>query len=758
MIKQIRAGLNQLLQKNEHSTENSSEGFGTFSGVFVPNVTMMFGVILFLRLGVIVGEVGFGLFALIIAISLTLMIITSLSIAMIATNMRVGGGGVYYLISRSLGIEVGGAIGIVLSISQVISLALCTSGFTYSLTYLYPNLSIPAVEVATLVGLAAISSISANLALKTQLGIFVLLLVSAGSVFFGSNDQLQPLETTVHFYPQGLRFWEAFALFYPALTGIEAGMAMSGNLRDPSRSLSVGNITSLLFVGCIYLALAAFVYHAIPLDRLLASPMALVNFAPFTMMVYFGIWGATLSSALGNLLGAPRMVQSLAEDDVLPERLAQGYGAHNEPRWAIALIFVAALFLTLFTTIDQIIPVLTMICLISYGTLNFVAAVAQLINNPSWRPRFRVPWPVPLLGAFGCLFLMLMIDAGWTFAALAIVVLSYLGVRAKGITVSFRDIRESLIFFFSRLAVYRLSDSIDHPLNWHPQILLCTGAPNQQLAMLRLASSMTRRTGILTTASVLPESWEDDHQFERTRTSIAEYMHRQGIAGLVEVYTNDDSFEGIAGMIKAYGIGPLQPNTVLLGMPTRQESLVGLVNVIRTASLYRKNVMLFHCGERVPPKLFRRAYYKPKRVDLWWDTECTESFALMLSFVDTLTTGIRWRQTQIYLRAASDDETAAAHLTQYFDDFVRYGRVDVQPAVHVVDELGSCMDHLSTLSAAADLIFVPLKPITDDTSDEEALAYLRGLCDQLPDDKAIVFITKYDTLDHREIYYEAPPQ
>jgi len=232
--------------------------FSTFTGVFVPNVTMMFGVILFLRLSLVLGYLGIWMYLVATAISLAIMFTTSLSTASVVTNMKVGGGGAYFLLSRSLGIEIGGAIGITLVLSRMISLALVVTGFSYSITNLFPNLSVYLVELVTMVALLIITLVSTNLALKTQQLIFWVLSGSIVSVFFFTIPTENPLD--LRFYKEGLTFWQGFAIFFPAFTGIEAGMALSGSLRNPSRSLAFGNIWSLLYVGIIYTALALFLW------------------------------------------------------------------------------------------------------------------------------------------------------------------------------------------------------------------------------------------------------------------------------------------------------------------------------------------------------------------------------------------------------------------------------------------------------------------------------------------------------------------
>ncbi len=209
--------------------ENNGNGFGTTLGVFIPNITFMLGVIIFLRLGVVVGTIGPWRMAVILLLSTVIMVLTSLSITAIVTNMKVGTGGVYYIISRSVGIEVGGAIGFALYAAQICSVSLCISGFAYSLQDVIGESNILLIEFITIGLLTLITLVSTSSALKLQLFIFVILMLAIVSIFSGSPDTL-PEASLPAFYIGGLGFWSAFSIIYPAMTGIEAGMAMSGNL------------------------------------------------------------------------------------------------------------------------------------------------------------------------------------------------------------------------------------------------------------------------------------------------------------------------------------------------------------------------------------------------------------------------------------------------------------------------------------------------------------------------------------------------
>jgi len=747
-----------LPQTASHQNTNPT-GFGTFYGVFVPNVTMMFGVILFMRLGLVVGNVGMWQFSTILLLSLVVMLTTSLSIAMIVTNMRVGGGGVYYLLSRSLGMEVGGAIGIALVLSQIFTVAVCTTGFAYSLSNLlqdiYPGVNLVTIEMFTLLILSFLAFASADLALKTQLIIFAVLIVGVISVFFSKDISQIAFTPDLPFFSEGLKFWEAFALFYPALTGIEAGMGLSGNLKNPSRSLWLGSFLSLVFVAIVYFLIGSYLAFSVPSENLKNSPMILLEISRIPQLIYLGIWGATLSSSLGALIGGPRMFQSIADDGIVPSVFGKTFGKYQEPRYALALTFFISLTLMIFTTIDQIIPIQAMICLISYGTLNIFAGLAELIHSPRWRPTVRIPWWICLFGGGLCIFLMFMINPLWSFLALFSVTAIYFSLRFLSLDVSFQDFRENIIFFFSRFAIYHLSKIEEHAHHWHPQLLVFSNSPTTQSNMICLASSITRRSGILSVASILPISWEDEDELLHMKKAIEDYLSRLEVSCLVETHAYSDPIKGIENLIKSYGLGSLQPNTIMMYISPEDE-LEGVIRAIEISKAYSKNIILFKDSTTAPLKLFKTPYIQRKRIDIWWDNDYTGSFELILSFIHTLTSGLVWKYAHINLRGVFPDDSTKQHLKSYFNDFIKHSRVRMKFRLYVEGEAVTPLDKLEKYSGHADLVVLPLRPIEDSPDDYHK--YLKSLIKKLPDETPFVLVTCYDNLDHREIYIEEYPQ
>ncbi|MEM6885414.1 MAG: hypothetical protein AAF571_10310, partial [Verrucomicrobiota bacterium] len=211
--------------------------FGTFGGVFVPNVLTILGVIMFMRTGWVVGQTGFYGALIILTIANCITLLTSLALSAIATNTKIGSGGAYFMVSRSLGLEIGGSIGVPLFLAQAVSVAFYVIGFTESLTYFFPDLNIRIVAAGVTAAIFLVTWVGSDIAVKAQYLIFGILILSLISFFAGwrpishfSNNQFSA-------YTESFEFWKVFAIFFPAVTGVMAGASMSGDLKNPARSI-----------------------------------------------------------------------------------------------------------------------------------------------------------------------------------------------------------------------------------------------------------------------------------------------------------------------------------------------------------------------------------------------------------------------------------------------------------------------------------------------------------------------------------------
>ncbi|MFT4553737.1 MAG: amino acid transporter [Chlamydiales bacterium] len=752
MLNFISHYFNKILQARDLDVRD--QGFNTFTGVFIPNITMMFGIIIFLRLALITGYVDFSNTLLIGAMSLLFMLVTSCSVSSIVTNLQIRGGGIYYITSRTLGIEIGGAIGLAIYLSQVLSIALCITGFAYSIKELFPNSNLSLIEAATLLILTPLSIYSTKLALKCQTAIFAILMLAIASIFLGSAEYLEPISSGDYF-PHGFQFWDAFAILYPAFTGIEVGMAMSGNLKRPGWSISIGTVLSLCFAFTTYMSIAYFAYSSIPSEILRADPYVLLHFSRFEPLVHLGIWVATLSSALGSIIGAPKMLQVLSEDSVIPKIFSKSFGQGNEPRYGIAFTALLAFICAILTRIDQLIPILAMISLITYGTLNFVAFFGELNNNPSWRPSIRPPFYIPLFGVVLACFFMFAISPLWAWVGIALVVAIFLFLRRQDISVNFNDIRESLVFFLSTLLLRKMDEPTQSALNWHPQLMVFVASPQAKKKLLYLSHSMTKRSGMLTFVTILQEdSIGEPEQVESFRQTLKRYYDKCGISCFVEVLDAPTILEGISNYIRVYGVGGMQPNTVVLGFPKEETPAPfdHLCEILTLSRRHKKNIILFRESGKGSLKTFsRRKSIKNKTIHIWWDGNDRLNFELMLNYLYSMHEGIVWRGAQVVIRAIASNESAQGYIQEYLDDYIHKNRLKAQSNVKICEEEEPLYRTANRFSQQAHLVFIGIHPY-DLESGEASLDYLKTLHPETCDLKDTLFVACNDEINHRDIY------
>lgn len=722
-------------------SEEVRAGFGTFKGVYTPSLLTILGVIMYLRMGWVLGNAGLGETLLIVTISSSITFLTGLSISAIATNMKVGGGGAYYMISRSLGLEPGAAVGLPLFLAQALVISFYIAGFAESINNLLPILPAKLVGVVTLVGLTALAYFSADLALKAQ---FFILAVIAGSLvsFFAGGPPPEGFPPVAE-VPELESFWVVFAVFFPAVTGIEAGIAMSGDLKNPSRSLPLGTIAAVLTGYAVYMAIPIFLSGIVPQEVLLTDTLVLRKVAWWGDAILLGVWGATLSSALSSLLGAPRTLQALARDGVVPRILGRGSGPLDEPRLATAAAFVIALIGVLAGDLNAIAPVLSMFFLTSYGVLNLAAGFEGLIGSPSWRPKFRTPWALSLLGAFGCFATMFMINPGATFVAAFLSGGVFYLMQKRQMRAHWGDLRYGLLMLLARYAVYRLDESRPDERTWRPNILVLSGSPTARFYLIELADAITHGKGFLTVCTIVPENFSS-HRIEATRLAIRDYVRKRGVPALVEVQVADDVMVGARNLIRSHGVGPLVPNTIMLGETENVENFTEFARLIRLVYETRCNLIIVREGRSAP--IFGRG----RRIDIWWGLE-RQNAGLMLALGYMLTTSPEWRESQLCLktivRQAEDQVRAETRL----NSFVRESRLEAEVEV-IVSLREDVFRTISQASRASHLVFIGLRPPDPEESVEAYSQYYADLLKKTDDFPPTAIVMAAENIEFDRIF------
>ena len=304
--------------------------FGTFGGVFTPTLLTILGVIMYLRLGWVVGNAGLLGAWLIIIFSFLITACTALSMSSITTNIRIGAGGAYAIVSQSLGLEIGGSLGIPRYLSQGLAVTMYIFGFREGWLIIFPDHPAFLIDVVVYLLLFGIAYKSANLAIQTQYIIMAIILasfISIGIAAYLGSMQYPTIEVakwgsfqgSLENDFKGSDFWLVFAVFFPASTGIMAGANMSGELENPRKSILVGTMWAIVVSFVIYMLLALWVARSCSEYELLHDYNIMMELSYWSPAVIAGVLGATFSSALASILGSSRILQAMGAHDVLPK-------------------------------------------------------------------------------------------------------------------------------------------------------------------------------------------------------------------------------------------------------------------------------------------------------------------------------------------------------------------------------------------------------------------------------------------------------
>ncbi|HKK11655.1 MAG TPA: amino acid permease, partial [Flavobacteriaceae bacterium] len=415
--------------------------FGTLP-VFLTAISTILGAIMFLRFGFAVGSVGFMGTLLIILIGHLVTISTAMALAEIATNQKVEGGGEYFIISRSFGVNIGAAIGIALYMSQAISVAFYVIAFGESFEAIKPWIeshlgyiiydnrlfTIPALLV--LIWLMVTKG--ANLGMKALYIVVTILAVSLILFFLGSTQYSEVFDRTQLFkgMDSDKGFFYVFAIIFPAFTGMTAGVGLSGDLKDPKKSIPLGTLAATVFGMIVYIFIAYKLASSASPEDLANDQLIMGKIALWGPIIPIGLAAATVSSALGSFMVAPRTLQAIGGDKVFPNRfvnfwVSKGAKKNNEPRNATILTSVIALIFVLMGDVNAVAEIISMFFMVTYGALCLISFMQHFAADPSYRPSFKSKWYLSLLGAIMCIYLMFKINTTYAMAAIAFKTLLY---------------------------------------------------------------------------------------------------------------------------------------------------------------------------------------------------------------------------------------------------------------------------------------------------------------------------------------------
>ncbi|NKI25800.1 amino acid permease [Arenibacter sp. 6A1] len=551
--------------------------FGTFAGVFTPTTLTILGVIMYIRQPWVVGNAGvlgaIGIVLLAVAITLT----TALSLSSITTNVRIGSGGAFSLISQSLGLEIGGAIGIPFYFAQAIAVAMYIFGFREGLQILVPNVNPVLLDICIFGLVMAIAFISTSFAFKIQyviLGIIVLSLVSIyGSLFVNELDF--NFEWTGK-YPGsiendfgGSSFWIVFAVFFPAVTGVMAGANMSGDLTNPRKSIPLGTLSSVLLTTIIYISLIFVAAVIASPDELAKNYNVFIDKALFGPIVLAGLLGATLSSALGSFVGAPRILLALGEKNILPksQKLAK-LSKKGEPVNAMLVTAVIVLFGISLRNLNTIAPLLTMFFMITYAMVNVVALVEQTLGLPSYRPTLKIPLIVPAIGAFGSIAIMFILSVIVALFSLIFILLFYLYLVKMNIKSAAGDSRSGLFTALAEWATKKTNALRPQRevRSWRPDLLIPVTAPRELRSSYKLIQSIIYPKGSIKILALRNENEGEQKNIESFLYNAIKKFKENELSASYTVIDNTDFNTTINVSMQSLNAAFFKPNIVFVSV------------------------------------------------------------------------------------------------------------------------------------------------------------------------------------------------
>jgi len=616
---------NNVLDDN---SENEKRTLGTIKGVFAPVSLSMFSALLFLRIGYIVGNAGVLEAVLQFTIAYTILVSTVFSICAIATNGAVKGGGVYFMLSRTMGPEFGGSVGILFYLANIVCSALyivaCVEGITKNIGPGGPFGSlIPEGKWWDILYSSGFNLLNlllcivgADLFGKTSLIILTLVVLCCSGVvssFFLDTTYLDPYNVTMHnatsnwteivnatftglagnswegiaelwqenLYPNYSRdcedaeaavsFSTVFAVLFSGVTGIMAGANLSGELKSPGKSIPIGTLSACAFTFITFIVLIVLTALTCNPTLLHQNCMYMVDLTFWKWFVLLGVVLATWSASLSNLIGASRVLQAVAEDTMFGPFLhfiLKGTFSNN-PIASVALTSILVQIVFFMGGLNQIAQLCSVLFLLSYASVNLACLGLVLSSAPNFRPAFTYfSWHTSLVGLIGTTTMMFFISP--MFAAVAILLclslILALNFFSPARNANWGSISQALIFHQVRKYLLLLDPRKAHIKFWRPQILLLVHNPRTATALIDFVNAM-KKGGLYVLGHVTQGelAHSTDDPVTQEYPDWLSLVDHLKVKAFVETTMADSVRKGIEQLVRVSGIGAMKPNTILLG-------------------------------------------------------------------------------------------------------------------------------------------------------------------------------------------------
>jgi len=497
---------------------------------------------------------------------------------------------------------------------------------------------------------------------------------------------------------------------------------MSGDLKDPKRSIPIGTMASIAVGLIIYIGLALFLAYSIDSNALRTDYNVLSKVAYFAAygapLVMAGIWGATLSSALGGILGGPRILQAMSVDRVTPKALAKGAGKSNEPRRALIVTFVIAEAGVLLGELDLIARVVSMFYLTAYGFINLTSALESW-SGSDFRPQFKIPRPISILGAVATFVVMFQLDFVAMLVAFTIIGVIFIILTRKQISIGFSDIWQGVWSEVLRTALYKISRKEADQRNWRPNILLFSGDTEKRAYMLEFGQSLVSRLGVVSSF----ELKKDPNVVGLM--PIENALNSTDSKGVFNrAFLTDDVYEGIGTIAATYGFSGINPNTVLMGWSRYSGAPYKFTKLLKRFNQIDYNVLIMDYDRE-------NGFRNKDRIDIWFRGK-GRNLSFALTVIRFLITSDEWLNARV--RILTDIEKSQVNSAEIYKSIERaLEDLRLNAEVKIVSSKQknqSFFDTLKAESADASLVMLGLSEV-EQGKEQEFYERTDKLCDQV---------------------------
>ncbi len=674
---------------------NDTRKFGT-PAVYITALSTIVGAIVFLRFGYAVGSVGlWGVFILILVGHLV-TVPTAFAISELATNKRVEGGGEYFIISRSFGLNIGATLGIMLYLSQTVSIAFYIVAFTEAFEfafdyaavhygYILPRqvVSIPAMLLLSLLALTK----GANMGLKVLYVAGAIVLAALMMFFLGSPaggaaesyfEQNAAIRNTEQLFP-------VFAIIFPAFTGMTAGVGLSGDLRNPGKSIPLGT-TAATFTGLIlYLFICWKMAGSASPGELLENQLIMSDIAlNGHLIIPLGLAACTFTSALGSVMVGPRTLQALALDKSVPMQAANRWlsktrDKDNEPVNATAVTCAVALVFVTFGNVNMVAQIISMFFLVTYGSLCLISFLHHFGSSPAYRPTFKSKWYISLIGFAASVWVMFQISILYTLLAYFVITLMYLYINnyhsnRKGFSSLFANtlfqINRGLQIYLQNKRKRTTPQEMKAGEDWRPSAICISKNTFKRDSALKLLNWISHKYGFGTYLHLI-NGYFSQKTSEQSKQELERLLNNLDTSNQVYVDTiiSPSTTSAIAQSIQIPGIAGMENNMVIFEfLKSDPEDLHDIISNFRMVNAGGFDVCIL--GTSRKPILYKNG------IHIWVRSFDTENTNLMILLGFIILGHPDWKKANIKIfNICNEDE--AEKIQRRMHELIESGRMPV---------------------------------------------------------------------------------